>query len=83
LLSERNIGYGSLSIWTHHLRGIQFTETWKPTIGPPLPSPQSAVVIGAGVQWKELYSAAYSKNKIVVGGAEPARLLSIPNSNNN
>ncbi|QDS78068.1 hypothetical protein FKW77_003538 [Venturia effusa] len=65
----RNLGYGSLSIWTHYLRGIQFQDAWKPTVGPPPTTPQSAVIIGAGTQWMELYSAAYSKNKIVVGGA--------------
>ncbi|TID22399.1 FAD-binding domain-containing protein [Venturia nashicola] len=65
----RNVGYGSLSIWTHHLRGIHFQDVWKPTVGPPPASPQSAVVIGAGTQWRELYKAAYDKSKIVVGGA--------------
>lgn len=63
------MGYGSLSIWTHYLRGIEFQDVWKPTVGPAPASSQSAVVIGAGTQWKELYSAAYSKSKIVVGGA--------------
>lgn len=67
------MGYGSLSIWTHHLRGIEFQDVWKPTVGPPPTNPQSAVIVGAGIQWKELYGAAYSKSKIVVGGAQPVR----------
>jgi hypothetical protein len=56
------------------LRSIQFTDDWEPTIGPPPSTPQSAVVIGAGIQWKEVYSNAYSENKIVVGGASFVRL---------
>lgn len=67
----RNVGYGSLSIWTHELRGIDFKESWKPTIGPPLDANQSAVIFGSGVQWRELYGAAYRANKTVVGGADP------------
>jgi hypothetical protein len=73
-VSFRNVGYGSLSIWTHHLRGIEFKEEWNPSVGGPLATKQSAVIIGSGVQWKELYGAAYKYNKTVVGGASPVRL---------
>jgi hypothetical protein len=27
----RSVGYGSLSIWTHHLRGIEYIEDFQPT----------------------------------------------------
>jgi hypothetical protein len=67
----RNLGYGSLSIWTHKLRGIEFKESWNPSIGPSLDTNQSAVVFGSGIQWRELYGAAYRANKTVVGGADP------------
>ncbi|KAF2434934.1 FAD-binding domain-containing protein [Tothia fuscella] len=67
----RNLGYGSLSIWTHNLRGIDFKESWTPSVGPPLGKKQSAVVFGSGIQWRELYGAAYKANKTIVGGADP------------
>jgi hypothetical protein len=30
-ISGRSIGYGSLSIWTHYLRGIEYIEKFQPT----------------------------------------------------
>lgn len=32
--SGRSIGYGSLSIWTHHMRGINYDEKFKPAACP-------------------------------------------------
>jgi hypothetical protein len=62
----RNLGYGSLSIWTYHLKGIKWNEKWTPTgiSGPPQP----AVIYGSGESWKSIYSGAYTHRKIVTGG---------------
>jgi hypothetical protein len=63
----RNVGYGSLSIWTHHFNGMDFEENWVPTAGPVAP-PRSAVVFGSGVMVKNLYAAAHKNNKFVTAG---------------
>ncbi|KAI3395178.1 hypothetical protein diail_1672 [Diaporthe ilicicola] len=49
----RSTGYGALSLWTHHLKDIQFIENYATAeyTGP-------AFKLGAGVQGFELYKAA-------------------------
>jgi hypothetical protein len=64
----RNIGYGSLSIWTHHIKGIEWLDGWTPT-GNDTVDGQSVVRYGSGTQWSEIYSEAYAHDKIVTGGA--------------
>ena len=59
----RNLGYGSLSIWTHHLRGAEHTDNGRGT-------GQSAVSVGAGMQWRDVYEAAARAKRLVVGGAD-------------
>lgn len=59
----RNLGYGSLSIWTHHIRGAETTDDWRGTN-------QSAIAIGAGMQWRDVYTVAAKHKRLVVGGAD-------------
>ncbi|KAF2402133.1 FAD-binding domain-containing protein [Trichodelitschia bisporula] len=67
----RNIGYESLSIWTHHLRGISFSANWTPPSAPPDWPPESVVHVSAGEPWRAVSRAAYAAGKLVVGGANP------------
>ncbi|EFJ04336.1 hypothetical protein SELMODRAFT_2240, partial [Selaginella moellendorffii] len=56
---------GSLSIWTHHLKNISFHHDFvakRCSV-----SPVSAVTVGAGVQWEELYQAVFKQGKVIVG----------------
>ncbi|KAG9088949.1 hypothetical protein FS749_001731 [Ceratobasidium sp. UAMH 11750] len=67
-LLGRSIAAGSLSIWTHKLKGINFTDSFvangcKNRSGP-------AVTLGAAEQWRDVYKAADDHSVIVVGGAE-------------
>jgi FAD/FMN-containing dehydrogenase len=62
----RSTAKGSLSIWTHRMRSISFSDDFKQQgcskwFG-------SAVTIGAGVQLSELYSAVAQHNLSVVTG---------------
>ncbi|KAG8719867.1 hypothetical protein FRC09_010512 [Ceratobasidium sp. 395] len=64
----RSAGVGSLSIWTHHLKGITFTDSFV-AAGCKIGSGSPAVTIGAGEQWRDVYKAAGDHNVTVVGGA--------------
>ncbi|KAM7188884.1 hypothetical protein V8F20_010393 [Naviculisporaceae sp. PSN 640] len=58
-------GKGSLALWTHNLKDIEFLNyTSKHYTGP-------AVKIGAGVQFKELSRLAEARGLRVVGGSCP------------
>ncbi|CAE6448508.1 unnamed protein product [Rhizoctonia solani] len=65
----RSSGANSFSIWTHKLKGIDFTDSFvakecsKDNTGVP------AVTIGAAEQWIDVYKAANDHNVTVVGGA--------------
>lgn len=60
----KSMGAGSLSIWTHNFKTIQFINNYSGPGG----YTGSAVKVGAGVQTRDLYAAAAVKGKIVVGG---------------
>ncbi|GKT84306.1 restculine oxidase [Colletotrichum tofieldiae] len=60
----KNTGAGSLSIWTHNLKGIQFLEYTKSAGGYEGP----AFKLGAGVQVSELYEAADKEGYTAIGG---------------
>ncbi|KAF2670700.1 FAD-binding domain-containing protein [Microthyrium microscopicum] len=76
----KNLGYGSLGIWVHNLKGIKWSNDWTPTATTQSQrldksnnifentTAQSVVIYGGGIQWKDLYSAAYTQKKIVTGG---------------
>ncbi|EXF83009.1 hypothetical protein CFIO01_08050 [Colletotrichum fioriniae PJ7] len=59
----RSSGSGALSVWTHHLKSINFYKTYTTTSysGP-------ALKVGAGVQGFELYEAAEKFGVTAVGG---------------
>lgn len=58
----------SLQIWTHYMKGIEFTEEFVPEGKRDKRAIGSAVTIGAGVQLSELYNAVREKDKAVVAG---------------
>lgn len=63
--SGKSGGAGALSIWTHHLKGIQyipnFVQDGGGYAGP-------AFNAGSGVQAWEIYEASSKLGKVVVGG---------------
>ncbi|TPX57014.1 hypothetical protein PhCBS80983_g04121 [Powellomyces hirtus] len=61
---------GSLGIWVHSMKSIRFHDAFMPTGGCQV-APKTAVTVGAGVQWGELYKAADEKGLAVVGGQNP------------
>ncbi|QRV90345.1 FAD-binding domain protein [Ceratobasidium sp. AG-Ba] len=64
----RSSGAGSLSIWTHLLKGINFTDRFVAD-GCSNASGVSAVTVGAAEQWRDVYKAVDDRKVIVVGGA--------------
>ncbi|KAI0130523.1 FAD binding domain-containing protein [Xylariales sp. AK1849] len=65
----KSTGMGSLSLWTHNLKDIQFFDSYLQ----PYPSPQSsytgpAFKLGVGVQAFELYAAANQYGVTAIGG---------------
>ncbi|KAI8824010.1 uncharacterized protein EV422DRAFT_518598 [Fimicolochytrium jonesii] len=62
----RSSGAGSFLLWTHHMRGMDFHESFVPrkcrkNVG-------SAVTIQAGEQWANVYPAAEARGLAVIGG---------------
>lgn len=57
---------GSLLIWTHLLNEITFNDAW--TSGCAGSPAIATVTIGAGVQFRELYSAAMERGVVAMGG---------------
>ncbi|KAF8429694.1 FAD binding domain-containing protein [Tirmania nivea] len=62
----KSTGYGSVSIWTHHLKGMNFfnyqSESYSGT----------AVKVMAGVQTGEIYAEAKKRGLMIVGGECPS-----------
>ncbi|KAG8728019.1 hypothetical protein FRC11_011944, partial [Ceratobasidium sp. 423] len=65
----RSSGEGSFSIWTHKLKGINFTDAFVPNGCSKDETGVPAVTIGAAEQWIDVYRAANDHNVTVVGGA--------------
>ncbi|KAH8682945.1 hypothetical protein BGZ60DRAFT_368557 [Tricladium varicosporioides] len=61
----RSTGAGSLSVWTHHLKDIEFKQ-WSDAY-----YTGSAVKVGAGVEGYEIMEAANAQGLVVVGGECP------------
>lgn len=78
-ISVKNTGHDFLgrstspefSIWTHNLKGIEFHSAFKPKGCDNSPA-TSAVTLGAGNQFADIYTATNAHDVIVVGGAEPS-----------
>lgn len=62
----KSTGYGSLSIWTHHLKSISFLNYQSKSYS------GSAVKVLAGVQTGEIYAAARKRGQMIVGGECPS-----------
>ncbi|KAH7338101.1 hypothetical protein B0J17DRAFT_706531 [Rhizoctonia solani] len=65
----RSSAEGSLSIWTHHLKGINFTDSFIGVGCSDNEVARPAVTIGAAELWIDVYKAANDRNATVVGGA--------------
>jgi len=63
----RSSGAGGFSIWTHHLRGIEFSTSFTPAKCSSSAA-VSAVSVAAGEQWDAVYRAADANGVVVVGG---------------
>ncbi|KAF2472525.1 FAD binding domain-containing protein [Lindgomyces ingoldianus] len=66
----RSTGYGSLSIWTHNFRGIEYFESFKPT-SCPVNGTLMAARIAAGQTGVEVQAEMAKHRAIVVTGANP------------
>ena len=64
----RSVGYGSLSIWTHNLRGIKYTENFTPTSCPDEEA-QAAVRVAAGHSNGDVQTEMAKHDSIIVTGA--------------
>ncbi|KAF7128693.1 hypothetical protein CNMCM5793_003544 [Aspergillus hiratsukae] len=69
--ADRSTAYGSLSIWTHHMKHIQFHHDFHSQSCSGRSSQHQhhlAATLGAGVQVGELFRAMAKHNAIAVGG---------------
>jgi hypothetical protein len=62
----RSAAAGSLLLWTHLLSAIAFSNFSSGCAGAAAAVP--AVTVGSGVQFRELYNAALSLGRVVMGG---------------
>jgi len=71
-LLGRSDGYGSLEVWIKYLRtGITFQESFKCSCGETNWT-GSALTIGGGYTWTDVYPVAQQNNVVVVGGGTPS-----------
>ena len=61
--ADKSLGAGALSIWTHHLKDLQFLEKYE--YGE---YKGSALKLGAGVETEDVYKMAEEKEVTVAGG---------------
>ncbi|KAH8601612.1 FAD binding domain protein [Bisporella sp. PMI_857] len=67
---DRSAGYGSLSIWTHHMKNFEFHETFQARACSHSDSRNiMAATAGAGTQDYEAFQNAAKYNAVVVGSA--------------
>jgi len=66
-LGRSSAGSG-LSIWTHNLKGTEWHDNFMPTNGPGSAQGYPAVTLQAGEQWVDVYGAAVTQKRIIVGG---------------
>ncbi|KAH7127428.1 hypothetical protein EDB81DRAFT_729501 [Dactylonectria macrodidyma] len=64
----RSIAPGSLSLWTHHLKDIEYHEGSFKLDGCDTKIPGNAVTVGAGAQMYDIYTATDEHNQTIVGG---------------
>ncbi|TFK51006.1 FAD-binding domain-containing protein [Heliocybe sulcata] len=70
-LIGRSGGSQSLELFMHNFKDMTFYDNFVPAGAPHGTQGQSAVTLGAGVQWFEIYAAADARGKFVPGGFSP------------
>ncbi|KAL2832787.1 hypothetical protein BJY01DRAFT_260036 [Aspergillus pseudoustus] len=72
-ISQRSQGYGSLSIWTKHVKdGLHFHKQFNYSEGScPSNWTGSAITIAGGYIWQDAYDFATKHGHVVVGGGDP------------
>ncbi|KAL3473531.1 FAD-binding domain-containing protein [Aspergillus californicus] len=71
-ISQRSQGYGSLSIWIKTIQdGLHFHDRFVSNSSCRSGWNGSAITIGGGYVWKDVYEFAGKHNHVVVGGADP------------
>ena len=68
LKPDRSSGGNSLSIWTHHIRGIKTLKGDRRALAHGAPA---AVKVSAGMRMSELYTEMAKEKLTVMGGADP------------
>ncbi|KAI1453540.1 FAD-binding domain-containing protein [Annulohypoxylon moriforme] len=67
----RNTAAGSLSIWTHNLKSIEYHDVFQPqgcSSNSSWKGSQKAITIGAGIQGSDLYPFLEENNVVAVSG---------------
>jgi hypothetical protein len=64
----RSVQPNSLSIWTHHLKSIEWFDTSFTPKGCSKPIDGTFMRVGSGGQWKDLNAAAKEKEVVLVSG---------------
>ncbi|THH14000.1 hypothetical protein EW146_g6283 [Bondarzewia mesenterica] len=67
-LMGRAFGVGSVELFTHNLRDVNFSDSFVPLGAPDSTQGQSVITVGAGVQWIDVYRLADEQNRSVAGG---------------
>lgn len=67
---SRSIGYGSLSIWTHNLRGIEYIPSFKPS-SCPINGTLAAARVAAGETGIDVQTEMAKHGSIIVTGGNP------------
>ncbi|THH17462.1 hypothetical protein EW146_g3347 [Bondarzewia mesenterica] len=67
-LLGRAFGVGSVELFMHNMRGVNFSDNFVYLGAPNSAEGQYAVTVGAGVPWIELYGLAEEQNRSVAGG---------------
>ncbi|CAG8089549.1 unnamed protein product [Penicillium olsonii] len=72
----RSQGYGSLSIWMKHMKPeLQFQDRYQPSNSSCQSNwTGSAIVVGGGYIWKEVYAYAAKHGHIAVGGSSEVNI---------
>ncbi|KAH7381401.1 hypothetical protein DE146DRAFT_740540 [Phaeosphaeria sp. MPI-PUGE-AT-0046c] len=70
-ITGRSVGYGSLSIWTHHLRGIEYIEDFQPTSCQVETSGLRAARVAAGHTGIEVLLEIAKYDAVAITGANP------------
>jgi FAD/FMN-containing dehydrogenase len=65
----RSSGKGSFAIWTHHLKGRDWHDDFRPKGAPRHARGTKAVTLKAGEQWLDVYRDADRQGRTVVGGS--------------